>query len=45
MLANGWSIEEIREEYDFTGEQIKEAIEFEKLMTKTEYPSKTFKSQ
>ncbi len=28
MLANGWSIEEIKEEYDLTEEQIKEAIEF-----------------
>jgi len=28
LLANGWDIEEIKEEYELTEEQIKEAIEF-----------------
>ncbi len=28
LFANGWDIEEIKEEYELTEEQIKEAIEF-----------------
>jgi len=28
LLANGWSIEDIKEEYDLTEEQIKDAIRF-----------------
>ena len=28
LLANGWNIEEIEEEYQLTEEQIKEAIKF-----------------
>ncbi len=28
LLANGWTIEDIKEEYDLTEEQIKEAIKF-----------------
>ena len=28
LLANGWSIEDIKEEYDLTEEQIRDAIRF-----------------
>ena len=32
LLANGWTIEDIKEEYDLTEEQIKDAIRFASQM-------------
>ena len=32
LLANGWTIEDIKEEYDLTAEQIKDAIRFASQM-------------
>ena len=33
LLANGWSIEDIKEEYDLTEEQIKAAIKYAEYLT------------
>ena len=33
LLANGWSIEDIEEEYDLTEEQIKAAIKYAEYLT------------
>jgi len=33
LLANGWSIEDVKEEYDLTEEQIKAAIKYAEYLT------------